>query len=81
MASSNPAAFDYLEMAHECMREAEETADEARKQTLVGIAKMYRLTATLLDTAANASSAPSDGGGSQNAAPTNTSQARTEASR
>lgn len=33
--------IDYLELARECIREAEESGDTGRKKTLLGIAKLY----------------------------------------
>jgi hypothetical protein len=33
--------IDYLELACECIREAEESRDTGRKKTLLGIAKLY----------------------------------------
>lgn len=39
------SAFDYRQMARECMREAEESNDSARKITLESIAKLYVQTA------------------------------------
>jgi hypothetical protein len=40
-----PSAFDYREMARECMKEAEATQDADRRLTLEGIAKLYLQTA------------------------------------
>ena len=36
-----PSAFDYREMARECMKEAEASNDAARKQSLEDIARFY----------------------------------------
>jgi hypothetical protein len=40
-----PSAFDYREMARECMKEAAASRDDARKTTLESIAKLYVQTA------------------------------------
>ena len=39
------SAFDYREMARECMKEAEATKDAGRRMTLESIAKLYVQTA------------------------------------
>ena len=39
------APTNYRELARECMREAEATKDAGRKQTLLGIARLYSQTA------------------------------------
>jgi hypothetical protein len=39
------SAIDYRGLARECIQEAESTQDEARKKTLLGIAKLYNQTA------------------------------------
>lgn len=39
------SAIDYRALARECIREAEGAQDEARKKTLLGIAKLYNQTA------------------------------------
>ena len=44
-----PTAFDYRQMARECMKEAEATKDAARKKTLEDIAKLYVQTAFSMD--------------------------------
>jgi hypothetical protein len=44
-----PSAFDYLEMARECMREADATKDAARKKALLDIARLYAETAVALE--------------------------------
>ena len=49
--------IDYYELARECLREAEEAKDDARKKTLIGMAKLYTQTALHLD--AGASNPPS----------------------
>ena len=43
------SADDYRELARTCMREAAETKDDARKQTLYCIAKLYTRTALEID--------------------------------
>ena len=43
------AAFDYREMARECLREADATKDPDRRQALQDIAKLYIQTAIALD--------------------------------
>jgi hypothetical protein len=40
-----PSAFDYREMAHECLQEADRTRDADRKKVLLQIAKLYTQTA------------------------------------
>jgi hypothetical protein len=60
MTSSAPTTFDYRELARECLREADETTDEARRKTLIGMARMYNHTAIQLDAFANGAGAPSD---------------------
>ena len=40
-----PTAFDYREMARECLKEAEATKDAGRKKCLESIAKLYTQTA------------------------------------
>ena len=55
------SAIDYLEMARECLREAAETQDEARKKTLLGMAKLYNQTALNLDGGGGATRAIGDG--------------------
>ena len=44
-----PSAFDYRQMARDCMREAEATKDAGRKKTLQDIAKLYVQTAYSLE--------------------------------
>lgn len=44
-----PSAFDYREMARECMKEAEATKDASRRKTLQSIAKLYVQTAFSMD--------------------------------
>jgi hypothetical protein len=44
-----PTAFDYREMARECLAEAEGTTDAARKKTLLEMAKLYSQTALTMD--------------------------------
>ncbi len=43
------SAFDYREMAHECLREAEQTQDADRKKVLLQIAKLYTQTALAME--------------------------------
>ena len=43
------SAFDYREMARECMREAEATQDAARQKALLDLAKLYTTTALSLE--------------------------------
>ena len=45
------AAFDYREMARECLREADATDDPVRRQALQDIAKLYLQTAIALEVA------------------------------
>jgi hypothetical protein len=40
-----PSAFDYREMARECMKEADASTEDVRKTTLESIAKLYVQTA------------------------------------
>ena len=40
-----PSAFDYREMALECLKEAAATKDARRKRTLTDLAKLYTQTA------------------------------------
>ena len=40
-----PSAFDYREMALECLKEAAATKDDRRKRTLTDLAKLYTQTA------------------------------------
>ncbi len=42
-------ASDYLQLAKECIREAESSQDEDRKRTLLSIAKLYSQTALSLE--------------------------------
>jgi hypothetical protein len=44
-----PSAFDYREMAHECLQEADRTRDAARKKVLLQIAKLYTRTALAME--------------------------------
>jgi len=43
------SAIDFREFARQCLLEAAETKDDARKQTLVSIAKLYNRTALEID--------------------------------
>jgi hypothetical protein len=43
------SAFDYHELARECLQEAEGTADPERKKSLIDIAKLYTETALAVD--------------------------------
>ncbi len=43
------AAADYRELARECLQEAEQTRNEERKKTFLGIAKLYNQTALNLE--------------------------------
>jgi hypothetical protein len=43
------APTNYRELARECMREAEAVKDAGRKQTLVGIARLYSQTALSME--------------------------------
>jgi hypothetical protein len=45
----NSAASDYLQLAKECIQEAESAQDEDRKRTLLSIAKLYNQTALSLE--------------------------------
>ncbi len=45
------SAFDYRQLARECLREADATDDAVRRQALQGIAKLYIQTAIALDVA------------------------------
>jgi hypothetical protein len=44
-----PTAFDYREMARECMKEADATKDVGRKKALRDIAMLYTQTALSLE--------------------------------
>lgn len=44
-------AFDYCEMAREYVAEAETCGDPERKETLLGIAKLYNQTALAMEAA------------------------------
>jgi hypothetical protein len=48
----------YREMARECLQEAADTEDEARKKTLLEIAKLYSETALAMEVAQAAPSVP-----------------------
>ena len=52
------APTNYRELARECMREAEAAKDAGRKQTLLGIARLYNQTALSLE-AGDGAEAPS----------------------
>jgi hypothetical protein len=43
------SAFDYREMARECMREADQTPDADRKKVLLQMAKLYSHTALTME--------------------------------
>ena len=43
------SASDYVQLARECIREAESAQDEVRKETLLSIAKLYIYTALHLE--------------------------------
>jgi hypothetical protein len=53
-----PSAFDYRQMARECMREAEATKDAGRKATLHDIAKLYAQTAYSIEQSDQDNDAP-----------------------
>jgi hypothetical protein len=46
------SASDYLQLAKECILEAERIQDEDRKKTLLDIAKLYNLTALYMENVA-----------------------------
>jgi hypothetical protein len=43
------SAFDYREMAHECLQEASQTKDADRKKVLLEMAKLYTQTALTME--------------------------------
>jgi hypothetical protein len=47
-----PSAFDYREMAIECLQEADATSDAGRKKSLQDIAKLYIQTAFSMESGA-----------------------------
>ena len=52
------SAFDYLQLAKECIQEAERIKDEDRKETLLDIAKIYNQTALHMANAAAQDNSP-----------------------
>jgi hypothetical protein len=44
-------AFDYREMALDCLRQADVTDDPVAKKTLLGVAKLYNQTALAIEAA------------------------------
>jgi hypothetical protein len=52
------SASDYLQLAKECIQEAERIQDEDRKKTLLDIAKLYNQTALHMENAAAQDNSP-----------------------
>ncbi len=53
-------ASDYLQLAKECIQEAEGAQDEDRKRTLLSIAKLYSQTALSLEGGSASPDNPAD---------------------